>query len=302
VPGAVDDLDVTFDDLLERFARWAQRTENVRAAMVIGSRARADHPADEWSDLDLLVFAVDPAPIVGSTDWLAEIAQVWLTFAEPAGGGGSPNWERRVLFGGGLDVDIAVVPAPRIDAPLDDPPADFVDIVRRGVRVIADKDGVLAAFLSRPLPERVPPARPTADEFVALASNFWFHALWTARHLRRGELWWAMGALDGLLKQHLGRMLEWHTRATRGDEVDTWLRGRFLEEWADPRAVAELSGAFARNDTGDMARALNATMALFRWLEDETAEHWGFQPPIEGERGAADLAGRLTTGAPASAG
>jgi hypothetical protein len=29
-----------------------KKTDDIRAAFIIGSRARADHPADEWSDLD----------------------------------------------------------------------------------------------------------------------------------------------------------------------------------------------------------------------------------------------------------
>jgi predicted nucleotidyltransferase len=38
---------------------------SIRAAVVIGSRARVDHPADEWSDLDVLIFALIQSPITG---------------------------------------------------------------------------------------------------------------------------------------------------------------------------------------------------------------------------------------------
>jgi len=82
-------------------------------------------------------------------------------------------------------------------------------------------------------------------------------------------------------------MLECHAHATRGEKFDTWLRGRFLEEWADPRAVEQLNGAFAHYDPADIARALRATMDVFRWLEDETAARWGYSCPVEGEQEAA---------------
>jgi hypothetical protein len=37
-------------ELESRVAEWAAAEENVRAAALVGSRARVDVPADEWSD------------------------------------------------------------------------------------------------------------------------------------------------------------------------------------------------------------------------------------------------------------
>jgi aminoglycoside 6-adenylyltransferase len=88
-------------------------------------------------------------------------------------------------------------------------------------------------------------------------------------------------------------MLEWHARATRGPEHDTWMRGRFLEEWADPRAVMELRQAFARYDTDEIRRALAATMDLFRWLSVETAGRWGYAYPAFGAERATEFVGKL---------
>lgn len=95
------------------------------------------------------------------------------------------------------------------------------------------------------------------------------------------------------LKGLLQTMLEWHTYATRSESHDTWMRGRFLEEWADPRAVAQLATAFAHYEAQDIARALHATMELYRWLEDETAVAWGYTPPRAGEEQAAALTNQL---------
>ncbi len=38
---------------------WAKQNENIRAVILIGSRARTSEKADKWSDLDLLVIAED---------------------------------------------------------------------------------------------------------------------------------------------------------------------------------------------------------------------------------------------------
>ena len=131
-----------YEQLIRNFVSWAQDQENIRLAFVLGSRARTDHPADQWSDLDLAVVAKDIHPYIEQADWINAIGKAWLTFIETTGPGTS--MERRVLFDGGLDVDFAMMPMQMIRNMLDqgvDP--GTADIFRRGVRVVLDKDNLL---------------------------------------------------------------------------------------------------------------------------------------------------------------
>jgi predicted nucleotidyltransferase len=48
-------------DMIDRFVTWAQRRPDVRAGIVLGSWARNDMPADNLSDLDLVVIVSDPS-------------------------------------------------------------------------------------------------------------------------------------------------------------------------------------------------------------------------------------------------
>jgi aminoglycoside 6-adenylyltransferase len=279
----------TYDTLIERFVAWAKNEDNIRAVVVIGSRARTeDHPADEWSDLDLLILAHDPGPLIETTGWLNAVGTPWLTFVEPTPGDG--GFERRVLFAGGLDVDFAPIPADEIRRMKGRPlPPVMDDILRRGVRIILDKDG-FAGML--PKPEELPaPAetRPAESDFLNRVNDFWYHAVWTAKRMRRGELWRAHSCCDMYLKNLLRQMLEWHARATNPGTVDTWMRGRFLEEWASPRAAKALSFAFAHHNPEDVWRALRVTMDLFRGLAIETADALGYPYPSSGEEKARTL-------------
>jgi len=96
----------------------------------------------------------------------------------------------------------------------------------------------------------------------------------------------------------LQQMLEWHAHAVHGAAHDTWMRGRFLEEWADPRAVAQLATVFAHYDRQDIARALWATMELFRWLAVETAQRWQYTYPTSSDHAVSDLVRSLLTEMP----
>lgn len=283
-----------YEQLIARFVRWAQSEENIRAAVVIGSLVRTDHPADEWADLDVIIVASDPTPYLSSPDWVATLGNPWLTFLEPTADG--RNMERRVLYEGGLDVDFAMVP---LDLVLrlerEGFPPETLDGFRRGARFLVDKDNLkrILALVPSTTPKTQPPSQTEFNENV---NNFWYHAVWTAKHLRRGELWWAKGGSDGHLKSLLRQMLEWHARALKGPGHDTWLRGRFLEEWADPRAVKELRSCFAHYEREDIWKALLATMDLFRWVAKETAVKSGCAYHTLGDERTTELVRKLFEG------
>ena len=69
----------SYEQLIDRFVAWAQTQPDIRAAMILGSRARLDRPADQWSDLDLLIITADPERLLAHTDWLEHLGTPWLT-------------------------------------------------------------------------------------------------------------------------------------------------------------------------------------------------------------------------------
>jgi len=84
-----------YEPLIEKFVAWAQTRLDIRAVIVLGSRARDDRPADEWSDLDIVILVTDPKPYLTRTDWLKSIGNFWITFVEPTATGG--GMERHVV-------------------------------------------------------------------------------------------------------------------------------------------------------------------------------------------------------------
>lgn len=277
----------SYEKLLERFCRWAENQLDIRAAVVIGSRARVDHAADEWADLDALIITTDPEHYVSTSDWISNFGKPLLTFIEPTSTGDEK--ERRVLYEGMVDVDFSIIPQKKIEelfqAGTD--PQGAIQIsneLGRGLRVLIDKDGManrlqkLVASIKKPLP-----SRPTEHEFLEVVNDFLYHTVFAAKHLRRGELWWTVTCLDCYMQRVLLQMIEWHALATHDWKHDTWFRGRFLEEWAHPQAIEGLRKAFAHYDKGDIERALLASMDLFRSLATETAKKLGYPYPAKAD-------------------
>jgi aminoglycoside 6-adenylyltransferase len=276
-------VNTPMDLIAAAVADWAREREDVRAALVIGSQARADVPADSWSDLDVVLFVDDPQRLAADETWVESFGTPALTFLEATAFG--DRVERRVLYETGEDVDFPLLEASGWRELSSSPEAHAM--LARGHRVLHDELG-LQEVLEGIAPV-ADPWPPDAQAFKELASDFWYHALWSAKKLRRGEVFTAIQGLDGYLKARLVTLLEWHARAL-DPAADTWHGGRFLERWADPGALAALERAYAHYDLRDVARALWETIDLWQGVEEETARRLGLETGLD----HADLRRRIS--------
>jgi aminoglycoside 6-adenylyltransferase len=249
---------------LDALAAWAGEEREVHAAVLLGSQARAEVPADELSDVDVVLFVDAPDRYLRDADWLRRFDEPLLTFVEPTAVGGFE--ERRVLFRNGLEVDFSVLPAP---AATEIPPEANV-VLARGFEVIYGEP-------SEP-PEDVasegPP--PTQEQLDQRSNDFWYHLLWAAKKLRRGEVLLAKQVCDCYLKGQIVELARW-----RAHGIDTWHGLRFFERWAGEDTVQALTPTFARCEAEDVARALRATGELFAKLEDDVAKRFALEPPVD---------------------
>lgn len=275
------EVEARYKQLEDSIRAWGQGNPSVRAAVLVGSRARQDHPADAYSDLDVILFTSDVAGLAARRDWLEAFGEVWAAWMEESGAGDS---EWLVVYAGGIKADFMLAPVDSGEnASLGELLArlPYQDVLARGVRVLFDK-GSSSEGLPAFSPANEPPAHPSPQQLRALVEQCLVMAARAAKLIRRGDLWRAKRASDGELKQVLLTLMEWHARARNGLGHDTWYEGRFLPEWADPRALQKLPDTFAAYDQADLGRALLADLDLFCWLAQETAEALGY--PYDAQR------------------
>lgn len=260
-----------YDAILARFTAFAEREPRVLMAVQVGSGARKDRPADAFSDLDLLVVVTELEPFL-TGEWLSELGDVKVHFTEPTFCGGR---EMRVLYDGALDVDLPLLTPAMFDELL----RDFTPLFARGARVVFDRmDGTARVMEAAQTPQK-PYEIPSAAAFDNLTQDFWYHTVWTAKKILRGETWAAKLCLDGYLKTLLRQLLEMHAHALHGNTYDTWHDGRFLDQWAEPWVTEALKTAYAPYDLQEMPKALLQTADIFRRAAKETAEKYGYTYP-----------------------
>lgn len=261
----------------QRLLQLAKYDPDLLAIIAFGSSTRAYAPADVYSDLDLILVCRNP------DSWLYgslpdKLGDVKISFVEPTFAGGV---ERRLLYNSSLDVDLIVLTPEQMDLALKSGAAS--DVMGRGYSVLYDDIKITDRLRDLPAPETH--RGMTEQEFGNTVNDFWFHTVWAAKKILRGELWTAKMCIDAYMKHLLLRMLE----AARADREAVCHNGRFLEKWAGEDVVTALCGCFARYDRRDMVHALQNTAGLFRELSRCVAQKHGFPYPHGAEAYAYSL-------------
>ncbi len=256
--------------LQARAVEWARHQDDIRAVLVIGSTVRRDHPADKWSDLDLLLFSTAHTQYFHQSDWLHNIGRVWLPILDDKRSDGCPEY--LVIFEGGFKADFLFFPMTELERLIQADP--LPNAYFRGYQILLDKDGLAARIPPSPFgsPQR---HQPTAQEFNNTVNHFWYAAFREARSLVRQDLW-TVKQHDRVLKDHLLTLIEWHAQSCHNRDYDTWHNGRFMSEWVDPQNWAEIHNTFGGFDALSSWTALQASIVLFRRLAAETADALGY--------------------------
>ena len=266
-----------YAEIKEKLLETAKQDEHMKAVIMIGSSTRTITKADEYSDLDLIIATDD------TNSWLYgdmpdQLGDLKISFVEPTLGGGK---ERRVLYDGYLDVDMIIFTKEQLVNAIHTGAAN--EVMNRGYSVLYDSMGI-TELLKDNIVAEVHAAEFSEAEYLNMVNDFYFHIIWAAKKLLRGELWSAKMCMDAYLKNYLLKMLEVYTISRY--HTDVWHDGRFLDRWAEEAVRQKLKECFAHYDKEDMWKALTATEELFTGLARETAQMKGYSYPAEAEKTA----------------
>ena len=266
-----DTLPNSLLQLQARTVAWAHTQPDIRAVLLIGSLARVEHPADQWSDLDLLLLTSDNTPYADpDAAWLSALGDVLVVAVEEANPG---DPDVQAVFSDGGKGDFSFITVQNPERPLADLLTEltYQDVLQRGAFILFDRYGEPRTYV----PSAPPPAPTplTAAEYKQLINHFWLYTHRVAKFTQRGDLWRAIMNLNFRVNANLLTLMEWHAQIKGRD---TWYDGRFMDDWAEPRALELLPQTFAHYNADDLRRALFAAIALFRLLATEIAQHLGY--------------------------
>ena len=253
-----------YQTIINNLKNWGEKSEKLYGAVIIGSQSRIDNMADEYSDIDIIMFVDDSDYFINSDQWLENVGKYYISFIEHS----IDNQKaRRILFDFVLDVDFIIVSKNHVD---------FINgyasiLFKHGYNILIDKIN-LQNELSKINNIEKENTILTEQDFLNTINDFWFHSVWTVKKIKRGELFIAKGCLDNYMKQKLLRIIEYHSKSTYGENYNTWYDGRFIEKWAESWIIERLTQCYSHYNKEDMKKALLSTMDLFRVISIKTAE------------------------------
>lgn len=126
--------------IIEAVTAWTDTRPDIRGVVVVGSWARGT--ATMSSDIDIVLLTSDPATYIVSTGWWGFLGQAELIATRQWG----PLTERRVALPSGLEIEFGI--APLSWASIDPPDPGTVRLVRDGLQIIDDPEGLLRALVA----------------------------------------------------------------------------------------------------------------------------------------------------------
>lgn len=265
-----------YAETLERIRTWCKRESNIAGAVIIGSQARRELTADNWSDLDLMLFVHDVAPLLNTRDWLDPFGHAVCIFNETVPLPYDWDWHvRRVLYDDYRDIDFSLLPYACLNEVL----LVNREIMAKGYGVIYDSaEGELASQIQASIDAMgdTPPFSLTPQDFDNTLNDLLFHIIWAFKKIKRNELWVAVRCINFYIGSLLLRLVEWHNATVSCTSSHISYDGRFLEARTDEAIRERLRYCVTKYDAQDAVDTLGHLLDTAQFLAEQIAEHNGY--------------------------
>lgn len=264
----------SYQHLKENLVTWAEQQLDVYAIILVGSRARINIPADEHSDLDVIMYTTHPKDYAHQSEWLKNLGPFWCSHLDHTGLG---EPEQFALYDGALKLDVLLTPihpSANLQSCLDDSPHHVV--LARGFEVLLDKTSSECDVNLPNLPD--PITIPNQAGFDSEISETAFLTTKITRFLERGDQFRAHGLLMGSLRRRLLIMLEWEAQSRIGIK-DIWYDGRFISEWGDPETIQLLPEILGVYEIEDQKNAIKTFILVYLKLAQKVGTAFNLEVP-----------------------
>lgn len=258
-------------EFFNKIKNWLANKSDIKAAILVGSDARVDHPSDKYSDYDIEIYTDEFVNYVQDEKWLGKFGNIWVNVRDKTDEG-FPTC--LVIYEESIKVDFSLRPVSYLTKLIK---TGFLpNYYQQGYEFLSDRDSYKETYRALNF---APNAKDLdTKEFRRVIEEFWFEIWHIAKYLKRNDLW-VVKFRDGCAKEFLLKMIEWHAKSINGVNFNTWHQGRFMKEWTDEHTWNDLKTCFSQFDAESSWKALLSTMNVFRRLAKETAQNLKYQYP-----------------------
>jgi aminoglycoside 6-adenylyltransferase len=274
------------EEMLDLILNYARRDEDVRAAVMNGSRVNSNARIDPFQDYDIIYFVRNVEPYRHNwelTRYFGElmILQTPEDMSEPPAAN-KGFYSYLMQFKDGNRIDLSFYSINSI-------PECMQDTL---TVMLIDKDNLIGK-LPPPSDRGYLPQRPTVKAFDDCCNEFWWLNPYVAKGLWRDELTYARYMLDTLMREQLMKMLIWYYGTNTNFEKSPGKLGKYLKGQIEDELWTMLEGTYADANLDHTWEALFAMGDLFRRVAQPVADHLGYIYPEQEDRNVSEFIRRI---------
>lgn len=263
----------TDNDIYRSIQGYVRADDNIRAAVLNGSRANKQVAADKYQDFDIVFFVhnIEAAkfPALRESFFGVPVLQQCPDDMLLGNEGMPPRaaYTLLMIYEDGHRIDLTLFPLTHFASEYKH---DSLTVF------LADKDGLFAG---------ITPAdessyfitQPDARLFAETANEFWWCVTNVAKGLARREITFAKAMTENVVRPAFMQMLDWKTGYTHGFNLTTGKDGKYLSRYLTTSEMQTVLGTYSHAEPENNWQALFLMCRLFREYQTTIAELSGFE-------------------------
>ncbi|MCD7772016.1 MAG: aminoglycoside 6-adenylyltransferase [Oscillospiraceae bacterium] len=265
------------EEMLRLITDAAERDENVRAAVLSGSRADISRPKDVYQDYDVAFLVKNLEPYFNNPCYIERTFGKVLIMQMPDLNDNpdlsfetAEHFTYLSIFEDGIRLDLTFTAA-------------MPDWGNEPMKVLFDCDGHLSDNLDN---ECYMVKRPPQAEFSACCNEFWWCLNNVAKGLKREEIPYAKSMFELTLRPQLNKMVSWYIGTISDFSVSTGKLGKYFKKYLPDSIYYKYLKTYTTADPARIWTSTINTCKLFSDLARIVAQDLGLGYNADEEAGA----------------
>ncbi len=265
------------EEMLKLITDVAERDENVRAAVLSGSRADISRPKDVYQDYDVEFLVDDLEPYFNNPCYIERTFGKVLIMQMPDLNDNpdlsletAEHFTYLSIFEDGVRLDLTFT-------------TTMPDWGNEPMKVLFDRDGHLSDNLDN---ECYMVKRPTQAEFSVCCNEFWWCLNNVAKGLKREEIPYAKSMFELTLRPQLDKMVSWYIGTISDFSVSTGKFGKYFKKYLPDSIYYKYLKTYTTSDPARIWTSTINTCKLFSDLARIVAQDLGLNYNADEEAGA----------------
>ena len=257
-------------EMMNLIMDFIETDSNIRAAVLIGSRANPNVKKDIFQDYDIGCFVRNVEPYKIDRTFLDRFGEIMIMQIPEDMGDPPPandgHYGYLLQFSDGNRIDLGFAPI------------EFLSKEPQGslTKVLIDKDGILGD-LAPPSDKDFLPEEPTGKSFEDCCNEFWWVCPYVAKALWREELTHAKSLQERIIRPQMMKMLIWYFGIKTEFKKAPGKDAKYIKSDIEPELWSILENTFADANLEHIWESLFAMGDLFRYVGKYVANTYGFE-------------------------